>query len=161
MIALVAFDKNLGIGLDNKIPWHVPADFKWFKEFTLNKTLLMGRKTVDGLPLLPNRYILTLSDKYSSRWMRFYDKKGNEYSKKYINEKELTNSYFDVICCGGAQIYKQFVPKCDEIYVTHINGEYEVDTFFPFTINQLQDMFGKIETVREFEDGHKVVRYYK
>ncbi len=63
MKAILAMAKNRCIGIEGKIPWHIPNDFRWFKEFTTGKKLIVGKNTFDTLPMLKNREILVLIKK--------------------------------------------------------------------------------------------------
>lgn len=88
---IIAVDsENYGIGYQGKMSWHVPSDLAFFKEKTLNKTLVMGRKTVEKLPHLPNRNILVFTKENKS----FND----------INEQKLIDSQYPLILAGGAQL---------------------------------------------------------
>lgn len=117
---IVAFDNNYAIGEDNKLVWKQSNDLKRFKELTLGKTVVMGRKTYDsiGRPL-PNRNNIVLSRS-----------KLEIPGVKIINEiSEITETDYCVI--GGSEIYKLFIDKADEILVTLIDCEIEADSWFP------------------------------
>lgn len=123
---IVATDINGGIGKDNKLLWHIPKDLKRFKSLTTGKTVVMGRKTFESLPFkngLPNRnnIVLTRGE---------YQDNGNV---KYINDiNKILEMKDDIFIIGGAEIYKQFLPYCDKLYLTKVFAEFEADTFFHF-----------------------------
>jgi dihydrofolate reductase len=156
MKAILAMAKNRCIGIEGKIPWHIPNDFRWFKEFTTGKKLIVGKNTFDTLPMLKNREILVLT-----RRIEELSEIPNQY---LINKNDLTGKIItdvsdldpDIIVAGGAKTYVRLLPYITEFYVTHVNGSYEGDTFMP----PFEDLFTNKEVVKEF-DGHKVIKYTK
>jgi len=160
---ILAMSKNRCIGKNNTLPWlPLKEDFKWFKEFTLNKTLLMGRKTYENIPYLKNRTFLILTDNKSKLDTQFiFDKHDNTMLYgRYIDCKFITecidNNITDFILAGGKSIYEKYMPSIGEFYVTVIDKEYEGDTF----ISPFEHLFSKQEVIREFEFG-KVIKYSK
>lgn len=124
MIAAMA-DQRV-IGMDNAMPWHLPADLAWFKKNTLNKPIVMGRKTFDsiGKPL-PNRRNIVLT--------RNLDHKieGCELFDSPESILEATADDPEVMITGGAQLYQLFLPLADRLFLTFIDASPEGDTFFP------------------------------
>ena len=119
---IVAFDKNLAIGKDNKLCWRQSADLKRFKQLTTGKTVVMGRKTYEsiGKPL-PNRNNIVMTR-----------------SNIEIENCKVVNSIDDVLkikddvfIIGGGEIYKQFLHLSNKLYVTEIDVEIEADAYFP------------------------------
>lgn len=163
MKAITAMDKNRGIGINGKIPWHIPQDFKWFKEFTMGKILLVGWKTFRTLPPLKNRHIRVVD--FGCGDIQSQPVKNNNGLEGYIEKFQpdhlnIKESYWkvdDPIVAGGAKTYELFLPYITEFYVTHVNGEYEADTFMP----AFEHLFNNQEVIREFEGGHKVIKYTK
>lgn len=127
---IVAHDKNLLIGKNNTLPWHYSEDLKYFKNITLNQTILMGSSTLKsiidylGKPL-PNRHTLLLTRKEVSPYDVEIVNSVDDVVKKY--KSEVT----ELFICGGKSVYQQFMPYADKLYITHINAEYEGDTYFP------------------------------
>lgn len=131
--AVVAMSDNSIIGVDNRLPWHLPADLKHFKEITLNHIVLMGRKTYEsiGKPL-PKRtnIVLTRDTNFKApgciiihsvlEALQFAEKKTNETHKSQ-----------EVFVIGGTEIYHLLLPYCDRIYLTLIHQHFAGDTFFP------------------------------
>ena len=157
MKAILALAKNRVIGKNGGLPWpSIPNDFKWFKEFTMGKKLIVGKNTFDTLPMLKNREILVLT-----RRIEELSEIPNQY---LINKNDLTGKIItdvsdldpDIIVAGGAKTYVRLLPYITEFYVTHVNGSYEGDTFMP----PFEDLFTNKEVVKEF-DGHKVIKYSK
>ena len=158
----MAMSENRCIGKENKIPWYVPNDFKWFKEFTMGNTLIVGKNTFDTLPLLKNRECLVLvkEDKIMVAMPNQYLVNNNSMTGKLITMSEL-ESYSEfrkdyLIVAGGAKTYVKLLPYIKEFYVTHVNGNYDGDTFMP----EFEHLFAHQEVVKEF-DLHKVIMYTK
>ncbi|WP_046376275.1 dihydrofolate reductase [Spirosoma radiotolerans] len=129
--AIVAVDKNGAMGVENRLLCHLPDDLKFFKERTLGKTVIMGRRTFEsiGKPL-PNRYniILTRQSTYEV---------DNCLIKHSIPEcidtlETLRGKDEEVFIIGGASIFEQTLAKWDKIILTVIDHEFtEADAFFP------------------------------
>jgi len=125
---IAAMDKNGLIGKDNSLPWHLPVDLKFFKQQTLGKTVLMGRKTCESLPFpLPNRKNIVLSRN------KGYVKEGFEVINNI--ENLLLNEHVMVI--GGRTLYQLLMPIATSMILTRIDHEFEGDTHFP-TVNWKQ-----------------------
>ena len=133
--AIVAVDNNWGIGYKGDLLEHIPEDLKYFKEITMNKTVVMGLTTWESLPKkpLPNRtnIVITYEPKESSE-AYFWDM---ETTKKFIDAHKEE----EFIIMGGGSIYKQFLPFYDYVYITKIYNEHDnVDTYFP-NLDELKD----------------------
>ena len=115
---------NRVIGQDNKIPWHLPEDFKWFKKITTGHVLVMGRKTFEsiGRPL-PNRTTLVLS-------RNNFTYPGTQTIAS-LAEVDLAGETRDVFICGGADVYAQALPLCSDLFLTLVKRTVEGDTVFP------------------------------
>lgn len=131
---IVAVDKNLGIGKNNKLLTHIPEDLKYFKNVTKGHIIVMGYNTYMSLPKrpLPNRTTIVLTRKDKNA----YSELENVYVSNSIDElfKLLKQENFknkEIFVCGGASIYNQFMPYADKLYITHIFEEFNADTFFP------------------------------
>ena len=115
---------NRVIGAGNKIPWHLPEDFKWFKKMTTGHVLVMGRKTFEsiGKPL-PHRETIVLSrSQFHYPGVRMISD---------LSHIDLANETRDVFICGGAQLYEQALPRCSDLYLTLVKRIVEGDKFFP------------------------------
>lgn len=137
---IVAVDKNLGIGNDNKLLTHIPEDLKYFKNVTKGHIIVMGYNTYMSLPKrpLPSRTTIVLTRKAKNAYSELQD----VYVSKSIDElfillKDETMEGKEVFICGGASIYKQFMPYADKLYITHIFEEFNADTFFPEIKNEI------------------------
>ena len=129
MKAIIALDKNYGIGLNNGLPWpKISEDFKWFKEFTTNKICVVGKNTFLGMPPLKNRRMIVLSSSNIGEnfWNPLWDRSVYYASLDTISE---INEKQELICIGGAKTYLTLAPLITDWHVTHVNGEFESDTF--------------------------------
>ena len=120
-------DKNYLIGNNNKIPWHIPGELKNFRDITMHKPIIMGRKTFDSFPgLLPNRKHIVISKKSKSYFPEEVIVVNNfEEAIKATNEDE------NPFIIGGGQIYNIAMKYSDTIELTRVHEEFEADTFFP------------------------------
>jgi dihydrofolate reductase len=129
-IAIAAMAENRVIGRGNKLPWHVPEDFHWFKSKTVGKTLLMGRKTFQSLGKpLPKRRTIVLSRSGISA--------DGVTVVASLNELEAELTEPELWICGGAEIYRMTMDRWDELFLSVIDGEYEGDAFFPELGNRM------------------------
>ncbi len=124
MIAAMANDRI--IGKDNQMPWHLPADFNWFKRCTMGKPVVMGRKTYEsiGRPLPGRQNIVISRDKNLSI-------EGVDVVASIDQAIEKVSNVEEVMIIGGGSIYEACLPKADRLYVTLIDAELEGDTQFP------------------------------
>lgn len=124
MIAAMA--NNRVIGLDNKMPWHLPADLQFFKRVTLGKPIIMGRKTFlsIGRPL-PGRLNIVLSRDKGLTIEGVTCVQTVEQALQLVKDEE------EVMIIGGATIYQQFLSVANRLYLTFIDLEVKGDTTFP------------------------------
>jgi len=126
MISAVA--ENRVIGNKNALPWHMPADFKYFKEATLGKSIVMGLNTfnsIGGKPLPDRKNIILNNDSN-------YSPPATCFVAHSIEELlEMTKNDAELMVCGGASVYKQFLPLAQKLYITEIHTSPEGDTYFP------------------------------
>lgn len=123
---IAAMGNNRAIGLDNKMPWHLPADLKWFKKTTLGSPIIMGRKTYEsiGFPL-PGRLNIIMS--------RNTDLEIEGCTVVNSLEAAITKAagFDEVFITGGAHLYEKFLEDADKLYLTLIDQDFVGDTFFP------------------------------
>ena len=122
---VVAMDAQRGIGVDNQLPWHLPEDLAHFKRVTLGHPIIMGRKTFDsiGRPLPKRRNIVVTRN---ADWSH----EGVEVAGSLAAAVALAGMEPASII-GGAQIFHESMGIADRMIVTHIDGVYRCDTFFP------------------------------
>jgi dihydrofolate reductase len=125
----VAVADNGVIGKGNDLPWHLPEDLKHFKQLTLGKAVLMGRKTFDSIFArlngpLPNRknIIITRQPDYTAP---------EGVLVFHSLQEAIKDAPEDIYVIGGAEIFKQALPYCEKAYITHIHGDYEGDAYLP------------------------------
>ena len=134
LAAIAAMSRNRVIGVNNKLPWHLPEDLKYFKEKTAGKILIMGRKTYEsiGSKPLPKRFHFVVS--------RNSEYKSNHEMVKVVpsieaaieQAKKLIPQYpEEVMICGGGEIYKQSLPFLNRLYLTVIEQDFNGDAYFP------------------------------
>ncbi len=124
---IVAVAENNAIGKNNDLLCYLPGDLKRFKQITNAKTVIMGRKTFVSLPkgALPNRRNIVIT---RSNEINFPNTEIVNSIQEAIN---LCNENQENFIIGGADIYKQFLPFVDKIYLTKIYQAFVADTFFP------------------------------
>lgn len=145
--AIAAMSENRVIGAANRIPWHLPEDFKWFKQLTTGNLVVMGRKTFEsiGKPL-PNRTTIVVSRSgFSYPGVR---------TVKDWREIDLAIETREVFICGGAEIYAQTLAVCSDLYLTVVKRTVEGDAFFP----EFEMDFAPVEQVRD-ADEFKILHY--
>ena len=128
MIAIVAVDKNWGIGKDGEQIVYIPGDLKRFKDFTTGNTIVLGRKTVatfpGGKPLKNRRnLILSRNPDYRPEGAEVYP----DMDSLLAQVTDPDNTYV----VGGASVYNALIGACDRAYVTKIDAEYPADCWFP------------------------------
>ncbi|TDP40105.1 dihydrofolate reductase [Idiomarina aquatica] len=129
-ISLVAaMANNRVIGKDNKMPWHIPSELKYFKKITLGKPIVMGRKTFESLGRpLPGRKNIILSSRTNP------PQNPNEQVVWVAGVKQAiaaAEPVDELMVIGGGKIYETFLPLADRLYVTEIELNVAGDTYFP------------------------------
>jgi dihydrofolate reductase len=139
--------ENRVIGAGNRIPWHLPEDFKWFKRTTTGHVLVMGRKTFEsiGRPL-PGRDTIVLS--------RSGIVHPGVRCIASLEELPALTAGRDVFICGGAELYRLALPQCSDLFLTLIHRTVEGDTFFP----PFEEDFEPVAVLLE-QPEFKVVHY--
>jgi dihydrofolate reductase len=118
MIAIVARSENGVIGKDGGLPWRCKGDLQFFKRTTMDRKIVVGRTTFEGLPPLKGREIFVLTRNPDARF---------EGATAVTNPADVPG---DAIVCGGAAIYDLMIPRCGQLLVTTVKQEVEGDTFF-------------------------------
>jgi dihydrofolate reductase len=144
---IVAMDAKRGIGKNNDLMWHLPADMNFFKETTKNQIVVMGRRNYDSIPEkyrpLPNRLNVILSrniEFQAENCLVFNSLK--DCLTHFENENERK-----VFIIGGGEIYKMALDaNClDEMFITDVDGVFDADTFFP----EFDEIEWKVEVLSE------------
>ncbi|HJB95561.1 MAG TPA: dihydrofolate reductase [Candidatus Mediterraneibacter intestinigallinarum] len=130
MKAILAADKNWGIGYNNHLLVSIPSDMKFFRQTTTGKVVVMGRKTLESFPNgmpLKNRtnIVLTGNQNYQVK-----DAVVVHSEDELMDELEKYDTD-DIFVIGGESVYRMMLPHCDTVYVTKIDRAFQADTFFP------------------------------
>src|SRR2546423_3562508 len=148
-IAAISLTRVMGAG--NKIPWHLPEDFKWFKKMTTGHIIVMGRKTFEsiGRPL-PNRTTIVVS--------RSREQIPGVLTLSSLEQIETQDRPWhptgkEIFICGGAQIYQQALPSCSDLYLTLVKSEVAGDAYFPAFEDQF-NLAAEILDCAEFKILH-------
>ena len=125
LIAAMADDR--AIGIDNRLPWRLPADMQWFRRHTLGKPIVMGRKTFEsfgGKPLPQRTNIVITTDKA-------YRAEGAVVVNSIDEALAAAGEAEEVMIIGGESFYRQMLPRADRFYLTLVHGKFEADAWFP------------------------------
>ena len=131
MVNIIAAISNNGvIGKDNKLPWHLPADLKHFKELTTGHTVVMGRKTFEsiGKPLPSRTNVVLTRD-------RSFKHDGVLVTHDFSAIHKIKGEVFII---GGSAIYELFINEADRLYITRIHATIHGDTHFPYIPNHFE-----------------------
>lgn len=134
---IAAMDSAGGIGKNGTLPWYIPEDLQHFKDYTVGKVCVMGRKTWDSLPVkpLPNRENIVVSGDID------FIEQLNEIDIDHCPDTVVKSidsaigegfnlNADELVIIGGASVYEQFLPHADKMVLTKIEGERGCDTFF-------------------------------
>lgn len=159
MNLIVAVDENWAIGKDNKLLVSIPSDMKFFRETTMGKVVVMGRKTLEsfpnGLPLKKRtNIVLTTNQDYQVKDAVIVHSMQELLAElgKYSSE--------DVFVIGGDSVYKELLPLCDVAHVTKIAHAYEADAYFP-NLDEMDEweITGESDEQTYFDLEYMFVRY--
>ena len=141
LVSLIwAMADNRVIGIENRLPWKLPADMQWFRQNTMGKPIIMGRLTYEsfGAKPLPGRRNIIISRnadyaaEQSSKDIEVYS--SIEAALDAVKDKE------EVMIIGGMSLYEQALPLADRLYMTLVHTQVEGDAWFPeFDLNQWQE----------------------
>lgn len=122
---IVAYDEAQAIGKDNDLLWRIPEDLAFFKQTTIDHTIVMGRKTYEsiGRPLPRRKTIVLTRSELSIEGVEVEN--FETFIDKYQNSQE------EIFICGGAEIYQLFLPYAQKMYITKVSGAHDADVYFP------------------------------
>lgn len=124
--AIFAMSSNRVIGINNQLPWNLPADLRHFKSVTMGKPILLGRKTYLSIGrALPGRTNIVITRDLN------FKVPGCMVAHTIADALLLAGSSDEVFVIGGAELYKQLLPQTDRLYMTLIHHEFKGDAFFP------------------------------
>ena len=153
---IAAVSENNVIGANNKLIWHISEDLKRFKKLTLNKVVVMGRKTYESLPIkpLPDRRTIVISTQTD------LDLKNVMIVNSPQKALELCKSENEIFICGGEAIYKEFIDLADKMYITKVHAKFEGDVFFP-KFNEKKWRIFKTENSQENDLKYSFIEYLR
>lgn len=139
---IVAMDQNNLIGKNNGLPWHLPADLAYFKQTTLGKPIVMGRKTHEsiGRPLPGRRNIVITANPD-------YQAAGCDVANSLETAVALCDADDEIMLIGGASLYRQALHRAGSLYLTRIHHAFDGDTWFP----QFDEAGWKLQNRQDFE----------
>lgn len=135
LIAAMADDR--AIGIENRLPWKLPEDMKWFRRHTLGKPIVMGRKTFEsfGARPLPERTNIVVTRDAD------YQAEGIDVVHSIEQAIAAAGNVEEVMIIGGESFYEQMLPRADRFYLTLVHGRFEADAWFPeFDWNDWQEV---------------------
>lgn len=153
---IVAATRNQVIGLDNQMPWHLPADLRYFKQRTLGKPIIMGRKTWESLGRpLPGRLNIVITRQTDIALEGAEVFADLEAAIQRGQEWAAQQGVDEVMVIGGGQLYQQALTLAQRVYLTRIELELDGDTFFPVLDAQFwQKTDAKTHPAQEQEPGY-------
>jgi dihydrofolate reductase len=142
---IVAMDENRLIGSKNGLPWHLPADLAFFKRTTMDKPIVMGRKTFDSIgKALPGRRNIVITGNPD------FEATGCDVVDSIDAAMSLASEGDEVMLIGGASLYAQTIAYATRLYITRIHDSFEGDTWFPeFDLRQW-----RLENREDFDADH-------
>jgi dihydrofolate reductase len=137
---VVAVDDNGLIGRENGLPWRLPDDMRWFREVTMGKPVVMGRKTYETIPArfrpLPGRHNIIITRD------REYEAEGVTVVHSIEEALAAAGGVEEIIIGGGAELYAAFLATADRLYLTLVEGNFTGDAYFPpFNANEWQEVY--------------------
>ena len=159
MNIIVTADANWGIGYNGKPLVNIPADFRFFREVTEGKVVVMGRKTMERLPgrkPVPGRVNLVLSN------ARKWQVKDAEQIRSLEELKERLRDFAseDIFIMGGEDLFREMLPLCDTVHVTRMDETYPADAWFP-NLDEMKEwqITGDSEEQTYFDIEYRFFRY--
>lgn len=123
---IVAMAENRAIGVDNRLPWHLPADLRHFRALTMGHPIIMGRKTFDSIGrVLPGRRNIVVTRN------RDYSKESVEIAHSLDDALALCKGEREAFVIGGAHLYQEAINRVDRVYLTLVHTVVKGDVFFP------------------------------
>ena len=165
---IAAMSENRVIGINNQLPWHLPADLGWFKKNTLNKPIVMGRKTWESLPIRPLSGRVNIIVSRDLNYQPFNKKSEPVRDAIVVSSvdeainRASQDGLSELMFIGGAMLYEQVLEKADYLYLTLVKGNFEGDAWFPeLNWNQWQESFRQDNEPDENNQQHYSFRIYK
>lgn len=162
VIAIIAaMDEGLGIGFQGKMPWQLSADLKRFKKITMDHPVIMGRKTFQSLPKkpLPGRKNIVITRN------KEFNPEGTLIVSSPEEAIQACKDHDIAFVIGGGEIYREFLPLADMLYLTLIIHHFPADTFFPeYDIKKyviVEEQFVNVDEQFEFPYKYLILKKNK
>lgn len=143
---IVAMARNRVIGRNNRLPWYLPEELQYFKQATMGKSIIMGRRTHEsiGRPL-PGRsnIVVTRDPAWSAEGVSVVH--SLEEAFEQAERQALIDGTEECVVIGGAQLYAEALPEADRLYMTEVHAEVDGDTFFPEVDLSLWDEVSRVD----------------
>jgi dihydrofolate reductase len=155
VIFVVAHDRNSVMGRGGALPWHLPEDLKHFKRLTIDKPVVMGRKTFQsiGKPLPKRRNIVVTRN-------TTYSVEGVEIARSVNEVFDMTHDDREIAIIGGAEIFNEFAPYVDTAFVTEVDTEVDGDTIYtPPTRHSTREVIAAVDADERNAYAMTFVRY--
>ncbi|MBD3669523.1 MAG: type 3 dihydrofolate reductase [Gammaproteobacteria bacterium] len=136
-----AMAENRVIGIDNRLPWKLPADMQWFRKHTLGKPIIMGRKTFEsfGGRALPERLNIVITSDQT------YRHEDIVVAHSIDEALAAAGDVDEVMIIGGMSFYEQMLPRADRLYMTQVHGQFEGDAWFPeFDLDEWTELMREV-----------------
>nr|AIA18692.1 Dihydrofolate reductase [uncultured bacterium] len=154
---IAAIDEARGLGRDNSLLWRIPEDMKHLQELTVPHSVIMGRKTFDSLHPkfrpLPRRHNFVITRNPNFSYERTNITHSLDEALKLAMEFEDTR----IAIIGGGEIYNQALPYVNSLYLTLVQGTYDVDTYFPEYSQQFPHIVEESDWMESKEHWYKFV----
>ena len=152
---IAAIGKNNELGNNGSLPlWNLKTDMERFKTLTTGKIVVMGRKTFESFPErfrpLPNRRNIVLT---RDRNWQAQGAENFESLEKFLEE----NNPDEIWIIGGGEIYKKFLNKANELYITHVDANFEADTFFPEIDENIWQKVSEEKFLTDEKNSHNTI----
>ncbi len=140
---IVAMAEDRVIGIKNSLPWKLPSDMKWFRQHTLGKPIIMGRKTFEsfGGRTLPDRtnIVITHDTNYVADGIVVVHSIEQAIAEAKKAQRQPADGEDEAMIIGGASFYEQMLDKVDRMYITYVDTAVDGDAWFPqYNLDQWQ-----------------------
>ena len=147
---IAAMANHRVIGINNSLPWKLPSDMKWFRQHTLGKPIVMGRKTFEsfGGRTLPDRPNIIITRDTN------YQVEGAIVTHSIDEALQAAGDVDEVMIIGGASFYEQMLPKANRMYLTFVHADIEGDAWFPEYDESDWNIIKKIDIKADDKNPH-------
>lgn len=147
---IAAMANHRVIGINNSLPWKLPSDMKWFRQHTLGKPIVMGRKTFEsfGGRTLPDRPNIIITRDTN------YQVEGAIVTHSIDEALQAAGDADEVMIIGGASFYEQMLPKANRMYLTFVHADIEGDAWFPEYDESEWNVIKKIDIKADDKNPH-------